>query len=136
MSIQSIYDVTLAEHYDMPVRHRATGEQLVMDNGDPMMVRVTNSDYDEIQRLRSKYRNEELKGMRNTAEREESRMTEMLVKATVDWQLQGTNGKPIPFSEKAARELYTDPKLRWLRTQVLLAVFDDTNFAEGKSEAA
>lgn len=67
-----------------------------------------------------------------TAEKEHARMTEMLVACTVDWRIEGEKG-PLKFSADEARKLYTNR--HWVRNQVIVGVFDDTNFL-GESKAA
>lgn len=50
-------------------------------------------------------------------EEDEQDETEMLVACTVGWV-----GAAVPFSKEAARKVYSDPKRRWLRDQVLAAL--------------
>lgn len=132
----SIDDFVLLDTVDMPLRHRVNDAVLLMDDGTEMFIRVSNTDSGEFRRLKAKYRNEQLRnpGKGQTAEKEDSRLTELLVVSTHGWALQGADG-PIPFSQKAARALYSDPKYRWIRDQVTVAIFDDATFA-GESLAA
>jgi hypothetical protein len=47
--------------------------------------------------------------------------TDYLVASTVGWNItQG--GVPLPFSENAARHLYSNPKKQWVRTQVAAGI--------------
>lgn len=50
-------------------------------------------------------------------EEDESEETDMLVACTIGW-----TGADPAFTKQAARAVYTDPKRRWLRDQVLAAL--------------
>lgn len=50
-------------------------------------------------------------------EEDDSDQLEMLLACTLGWA-----GAKLPFSRDAARALYTDPRRRWLRDQVLEAL--------------
>ena len=49
---------------------------------------------------------------------------DLLVASTIGWSGLVLNGKAIEYSPEAARQLYTDPKRRWLRNQVKEALDD------------
>jgi len=133
----SIDDLVLLDTYKMPVRHRVTDEVLTTDDGKEMYIEVANADTPEFKRLRSKYRNEQLRsGKSLTAEKEDARLTEMLVTLTKGWLLQGADGL-IKFSKENARALYQDERPQYvaIKNQVVAAAFDDANFM-GESLAA
>lgn len=48
--------------------------------------------------------------------------TELLVACTLGWSGLVMAGQPVAHSAKAARDLYEDPKRRWLRAQVRAAL--------------
>jgi hypothetical protein len=50
-------------------------------------------------------------------EEDEAEELDLLIACTLGWQ-----GAPVAYSPKAARELYSDPKRRWLRDQVQTAL--------------
>ena len=58
------------------------------------------------------------------------RTAEMLAELTTGWFLVDFNGEVIdePFSFEAAKRIYSEPPLDWLRRQVDEAVNDDANF--------
>jgi hypothetical protein len=57
-----------------------------------------------------------------------------LVASTLGWNLT-QKGKPLEFSEANARALYTNPKLQWVRTQVLDALNENTIFIKASAKA-
>ncbi len=62
-------------------------------------------------------------------EEEDAQQTEMLAKCTVGWRgLADEAGKPLEFSKEAARQLFTNPKRRWLRDQLVAALADRDRF--------
>ena len=53
---------------------------------------------------------------------------EKLVSLTKGWTLPPMNGEPITFSADAARKLYSNPGLRWIRDQVSAFISERANF--------
>ena len=51
-----------------------------------------------------------------------------LVVLTVGWTLDGIDGNPVEFSKEAARELYSDAGMAWLRDQAEEFVKERANF--------
>lgn len=128
--LNSLKAVEFSEHFDLDLRHPITDEPFELNNGETQKIRLLNPDHELLQRLASKWRNEALRGKKVTAELEETRWTDYLVTATIDWEIQlDPETGPIAYSEKTARTLYTDPDLRWLRRQLTKALGDDGNFA-------
>ena len=131
----SIDDFDLTDSYDMPLRHRVTKEPLYDDKGDPLFIKVTNTDSPQFRKLKAHYRNDELRGVKTqNADSEEAKLTNLMVECTLDWHLVDAKG-PIKFTPKAARDIYSDPRYSWIRSQVVVAVFDEANFV-GESLAA
>ena len=60
--------------------------------------------------------------------------TDYLVISTLGWNLT-QKGKPLEFSEANARALYTNPKLQWVRAQVLEALNENTIFIKASAKA-
>ena len=61
-------------------------------------------------------------------EADERDLVEVLAARTLGWDGIESNGKPLPFSIEAAKELYANPKLYWLRKQVFEAGVEDARF--------
>jgi hypothetical protein len=60
--------------------------------------------------------------------------TEYLVASTLGWNItQG--GQPLPFSQEAARRLYTDATKQWLRAQVLAGINKTELFINSSAKA-
>jgi hypothetical protein len=70
-----------------------------------------------------------------TADEIEASAVELLAALTRDWRLLDLSGVPIdqPFSIEAARQLYSNPALLWLREQVDAFVSDRANFSKASS---
>lgn len=136
MAITSIDAVQFEDHHDHHLLHPVTREPLVMANGEPQLIRLMHPSAEPLKKLARTWRNERLQGIKLTAAIEEKRNVEYLVQATIDWQLEGKDG-PIPFSEKTARQLYSDPAKDWIVRQLIVAQGDEGNYAIlGESEAA
>ncbi|MER2537637.1 MAG: hypothetical protein ABTQ26_00195 [Azonexus sp.] len=56
--------------------------------------------------------------------------TELLVDCTIGWKGIGDGKTETPFTKAAAREIYTDPKLAWLRDQVKAEMDNQENFIQ------
>lgn len=61
--------------------------------------------------------------------------TDLMVVCTLGWKGLEDKGVPVPFSPEKARELYGDPKLAWLRKQVLNALFERDRFIASSATA-
>jgi hypothetical protein len=106
----------------------------VTEDGEPMWIEVLSDDAPEFKRLQAQYRNDALRNPQKkmTAEKEEARMTELLVAATVNWCIADTGGL-MEFNKNTVRDVYQNRA--WIRNQVVVAVFDDANFM-GELKAA
>lgn len=67
-------------------------------------------------------------------EEEEAEEVDMLVACTLNWRGISVSGKELAFSAEAARQLYNDPKRRWLRDQIKAAINEREHFIK-RSEA-
>ena len=90
--------------------------------------------FDTQRRLRANWQKTGKLQMQDPVEDEQDE-TDMLVASTLGWSGIARRGQPLAFSAAAARELYTDPQRRWLRTQVLAALNEREAFIK-RSETA
>lgn len=67
-------------------------------------------------------------------EEEEQDEVDMLVACTLGWTGISVGGKALAFSAEAARQIYSDPKRRWLRDQIKAALNEREHFIK-RSEA-
>lgn len=118
----------------MQVKHPTTGEVL-MDNGEPVTIKLLGTDSDAFQRVNNQAINRRLKTPRSimpTAEEQQAIATEMLVACTLEWKGIGdAEGKPLLFTQANCKMLYT--KARWLREQVDTFIGDRSNFMKQPS---
>ena len=130
----NIDSIVFIDSYQMPLRHPTTDEPMVTEDGEPMWIEVLSDDAPEFKRLQAQYRNDALRNPQKkmTAEKEEARMTELLVAATVNWCIADTGGL-MEFNKNTVRDVYQNRA--WIRNQVVVAVFDDANFM-GELKAA
>lgn len=61
-------------------------------------------------------------------EEEDAEVTDKLAEYTLGWTGLLSGGKPVEFSRQAALQLYGDPKRRWLREQVKVALEERERF--------
>lgn len=122
------------EGADMQVKHPTTGEVL-MDNGEPVTIKLLGTDSDAFQRVNDVAINRRLKTpgrILPTAEEQRAIAIDMLVSCTLGWKGIGDDkGQPLPFTKDNCRMLYT--KARWLREQVDVFVGDRSNFTKQPS---
>lgn len=62
--------------------------------------------------------------------------TDRLVAFTLGWSNLQIDGKAVPFSENAARDLYENRRFGWVRTAVAGALDDIGNFMRGSSRTS
>lgn len=112
--LDSVEDVECAE---VRIKHPNTGEPT------PMIVILAGPSHPDRKALemsvkRRAIRQYEQHGrmLLTEPEEQEAEETDRLVAYTIGWK-----GANVPFSKDAARKLYTDPKKRWLRQQVITA---------------
>ena len=63
-------------------------------------------------------------------EQTKQRALDDLVLLTVGWTLDGIDGNPVEFTKEAARDLYADAGMAWLREQAEAFVQDRSNFLQ------
>jgi len=63
-------------------------------------------------------------------EQTKQRALDDLVLLTIGWTLDGIDGNPVEFTKEAARDLYADAGMAWLREQVESFVQDRSNFLQ------
>ncbi len=68
-------------------------------------------------------------------EEDEADEVDMLVACTLGWSGMNIGGKPLEFSTQASRDLYSDPKRRWLRAQVVTALGEREAFIKRSATA-
>jgi hypothetical protein len=70
-----------------------------------------------------------------TPEELEAEAVDILAALSTGWNLVDLKGGKIdiPFSQEAARELYTNPAVGWLREQLDESTADRANFSQGSS---
>jgi predicted glycosyl hydrolase (DUF1957 family) len=61
-------------------------------------------------------------------EQTKQRALDDLVLLTIGWTLDGIDGNPVEFTKEAARDLYADAGMAWLREQAEAFVQDRSNF--------
>ena len=61
-------------------------------------------------------------------EEDEEAETDLLIDSTLGWKGIKRGGVALEFTKPTARELYTDPKRRWLRDQVKAALDEREHF--------
>lgn len=66
----------------------------------------------------------------NDPEEDEAEELDQLVACTLGWR-----GAPVAYSRDAARQLYTDPRRRWLRDQVQAALQERELFTRRSASA-
>lgn len=64
-------------------------------------------------------------------EEDEAQSIDLAVACTLGWKGVEDDAGPVEFSEAAARKLYSDPELVWVRQQVLNALSDQAVFIKG-----
>jgi predicted glycosyl hydrolase (DUF1957 family) len=63
-------------------------------------------------------------------EQTKQRALDDLVLLTIGWTLDGIDGNPVEFTKEAARDLYADAGMAWLREQAEAFVQDRSNFLQ------
>jgi hypothetical protein len=131
----NIDSIVFSTTYKMPLRHPVTDEPLLMSDGEPMWIEIASDESPQFKTLQTQYRNAALRNPQKkmTAEKEEARMTELLVAVTMNWRIEDNDGE-VEFSTANARDLYQSKA--WVRNQVTIAVFEDANFLAGELKAA
>jgi hypothetical protein len=122
----------------MAIRHPATGEPMTNSALEAAYVDVYSSDSEiarKHQRAIGQRRFEEAQRRRKRGakyEEFEEANIDFLVALTAGWRLVGLDGGDldVPFNKDAARELYSEPGMTWLRDQVEEFAGDRANFSK------
>lgn len=117
----------------MEVRHPATGETLRHDDGRPQTITVLGRDSEKFLALARKQNDRRLQQSMRTrmpagSAAVEKDDIELLVAATVDWDIYLGGAKP-ESNEKNFRDAYA--RFRWLREQVDEFAGNRSNFLKG-----
>lgn len=108
------------------------GAALFNDDGTPMTIGVIGLDSDEASKAKHAQANRRMQqGPRAkvTSEGFEADAAAFLAKLTKRWNITMNKAKP-DCTEAAARELYANPRLAFIREQVDAAIADRANFTK------
>ena len=112
-SINSIHFSTSSK---MPVRHPASGDVLRMEDGREQYIDLAGMDSPQFRKVMADYQDRIIRKRKpGGAKESEQNAIDTVTACTMGWLLEGDAGDELPFSEQAARALYTEH--RWLRTQ-------------------
>jgi hypothetical protein len=125
------------EGVEIELMHPTTGDGLGMyitivgRYSETYQAHIKKTANDQINKARKAGRNKAVEV--DQIQLAQDRGTDLLVACTTGWRTD--EGKTMPFHGKhneysadAVRELYTSKSLPWVRTQIDLAIADDTNF--------
>lgn len=117
----AVFDFTVFEDVDsaeVRIKNPSTGAPT------PMVVTLAGPEHPDRKRITFAKQRRLRAGLAKTGklqvgdpEEDEAEELDLLIACTLGWQ-----GSPVAYSAKAARELYSDPKRRWLRDQVQTAL--------------
>lgn len=120
------------------VHLRGPNEALLFnDDETPMTITVLGSDSEVAVRTRHGQQNRRLQQgtrIKLTAEGLESDAAAYLAKLTIDWNITLGGQKP-PLTEAAAVQLYSNPKLSFIREQVDAAISERANFMKASPQS-
>lgn len=117
----------------MTIRHPKTNLPLKDAEGNEAYIDLLSSDSEAAVKAKRAITNGRL-AMRNrgkiTSERLETESTELLASLTKEWRLLALDGSPVDLScnHQNAIDLYSNPKMAWLREQVDEFTSDRANF--------
>ena len=122
-------------HLESPVDDRP----LYDENGDPVFVTILSDDHPKIRKHDRAVSDRRLAKLNRgkkadlTSEMVEQDAIDKAIAATTAWNLPPLNGVKLPFSEKNARRVYSDPGFVWIVEQILTAMKDRKRFFEAAS---
>ena len=112
----SISSIHFSATSPMPVRHPATGEVLRMPDGREQVIHLAGMDSPQFRKVMADYQDRIIRKRKpGGANESEANAIEAVTACTMGWLLEGDDGEEMPFSQEAARALYTEH--RWLRVQ-------------------
>lgn len=126
-------DITSVKQSDtatMTVRHPATDEPMLTDDGAEMTVTVYGPHSAAYRKTIFEQRRKIMEKGDDFASNDEMAVS-LLADLTVDWVIQD-GGKLVKFSRSKAVELYGE--LTWLRDQLDRFIYDRENFIVGTSK--
>ncbi len=125
----NIKSITLGHLSTLHLRHPGTDAALYNDDKTPMTITLVGEHSEEYKAVTRRWQNEVLRkpNRKLTAEQVEERGIDLLVACTKGWQIQGEEGL-MPFSPDAARDLYSDRTLGWIKSQVESHLYEASNF--------
>jgi len=130
MSIFALKTVSADDGVPMTVRHPETGlpmegQTITFFGTDSRIYRdhVANRERAMLAHVNATHKAPKL-----VHEKTKQQALDDLVLLTAGWTLDGIDGKPVEFTEEAARELYSDAGMAWLREQGEDFVRDRSNF--------
>jgi len=114
---------------ELEVLHPITGENLLDDNGEKVVITLLGADSTKMRGAMSDRARKQLsqkKAQVMSLDQAEETSSELLSAITIGWRGFVENGEVIPCTEENAKRLYT--KYAWLRLQVDAFVSDRANF--------
>lgn len=124
----------------MVLLHPTSRQPLRDRDGKEAFIDLFSADSEQARRHNRAVQRRRL-AMRNrvkiTPEELEGEAIDLLSSLTTDWHLVTLAGEhiDIPFSLENARELYSEPKLAWIREQVDEFAADRGNFTQSSSQS-
>jgi hypothetical protein len=121
--------VVLEQSVELELRHPVSKEPLgakihLAGQQHPLRKKIV---HERQRRLRKQFQRSGKFAFVDPAEEEEDTL-EFVVGCTLGWSGISFDGKPLDFSPDNARRIYADPKLAWLRDQVVALLYDDESF--------
>lgn len=114
----------------LELRHPQTGE-LLLDNGEPVTIRLAGEDSPQYRRAQHAAQNRRLQRgnmAKLKAEELESDTLEIYAACTLSWHGIALDGVELPCNKSNALMLYRRPGLKWIADQVSDFIRDRANF--------
>ena len=105
----------------------------VDDDGVPYSITILGNDAGKVRTKERKQLDRYLEAIRKNrspgdAEAGEADTIDKLAAATIAWHLPPVDGKVLECKENVARNLYADPRFRWIPEQLSKAIGDRSRF--------
>lgn len=122
-------NIALGTTAELHLIHPGSGKALYNDDGTPMTITLAGEHSDEYRAVTRRWQNETLRrpNRQLTADQLEERGLDLLAAVTKEWHITLDEGL-TPFSTLAARDLYADRQLAWIKRQVEAFVYEASNF--------
>lgn len=124
------------EGHVLYLKSPATGREILLSDGSKAYIKVRGMQSEKLQRfVQSRMDNDLQRAAKGKVETPSSddlkkRQTDLLIEATMEWNLPLVDGKPLPFNANNARKLYDDLRFVWIRNQVDKIVGDEDPFLQ------